>query len=112
MAKTVFNTETIELLDGSTVLLRPLNIKGMKKFQARFAELQKVEDAKDDEAIDGLVDLAQICLKVNKAEIAEDRDALEETLDLDSMYRIIEVSTGIRLNDPNLVRAVAEALGE
>jgi hypothetical protein len=116
MAKTVFNVESIELLDGTVVELKPLNIRKMKEFQIRFAELQNEteKENKDGENsfLDGLLELTGICLKGPAPELASDKEKLEDTLDLESIYRIIEVSTGIKLNDPNLVQAVAASLME
>ena len=114
MAKTVFNTEEIELLDGTVVRLRPLNIRKMKEFQARFAELQADTEKESEEAgfLDGLLELAGICLQGPAPELAADAEKLEDTLDLESIYRIIEISTGIKLNDPNLVQAVAAMMAE
>jgi hypothetical protein len=112
MAKTVFNTEEIELLDGSVVKLRPLNIRKMKEFQTKFAKLQSEDNTDEAKAIDGLLDLAVICLEGPSPELAGDRDKLEDTLDLESMYKVIEVSTGIKLNDPNLIQAVAAMMEE
>lgn len=111
MAKTVFRIETLELLDGSQVKLKSLNIKKMKEFQARFASLQN-DSTDNDSALDGLLDLTEICLSTAEPELSKDREKLEEVLDMETMYKIIEVTTGIVLNDPNLVQAVAEALTE
>ena len=110
MAKTVFNVETIKLLDDTEITIKPLNIRKMKEFQGRFAELQEEEGTDNQSALDGLVELAAICLVGPAPELAADKEKLEDVLDLESMYRIIEVATGIKLNDPNLVRAVAEMM--
>lgn len=110
MAKTVFRVETLELLDGSKITLKSLNIKKTKEFQARFASLQDSEDT--DSALDGLLELTQICLSTAEPELSKDLDRMEEVLDMETMYKIIEVTTGIMLNDPNLIQAVAEALTE
>lgn len=110
MAKTVFRSETIELLDGTAVTLRPLSIKNMRAFQEEFAKMQADSDESEvDSALDGLVALAFCCLQQDNKEIAAKKEELEERLDLDSAYKIIEVCAGIKLNDPNLV-AAAQAL--
>lgn len=111
MAKTVYRSEELLLLDGTKVALKSLSIKKMKEFQARFATLQ--DDSTDnDSALDGLLDLTEICLSTAEPELAKNREKLEESLDMETMYKIIEVTTGIVLNDPNLIQAVAEALTE
>jgi hypothetical protein len=115
MAKTVFRSETIELLDGTSVTLRPLSIKNMRKFQSAFAEMQTEESAEQDvdAALDSILGLARVCLSQdNKALLDEETEdnSIEDKLDLDSAYKIIEVCSGIKLNDPNLVAAAAAML--
>jgi hypothetical protein len=43
-------------------------------------------------------------------EISE-KEKLEEALDLQSMYKILEVAADIKLNDPNLLTAAQELAG-
>lgn len=110
MAKTVFRSETIEFLDGSSSELKSLSIKNMKKFQSKFDELQKADGQTAIDALDGLLDLALICLAGTDPEKAADRDWAEDAIDLETMYKVIEVCSGVKLNDPNLVQQVAETL--
>lgn len=42
----------------------------------------------------------------------EYKEYLEDTLDLDSIYKILEVTGGIKLNDPKLMEAAMEAQKE
>lgn len=112
MANTVFRSENIELLDGTVVSLRSLSIKNMKIFQKKFSELQTADYDVPEDALDGLLDLAIICLKPSSPDLAADRDRAEDIVDLETMYKIIEVCTGIKLNDPNLVQQVAATLTE
>ncbi len=111
MAKTVYTVEEVELQDGTIVELRPLNIKNLRLFQDKFKEMQSVEGEtlSDDDALSKLVDLVAICLKSKLPELVADRDALEEALDIETMYVVIEKCGGIKLNDPNLVAAALAA---
>lgn len=39
-------------------------------------------------------------------------DEFEDVMDMDTLYKVLEVCGGVKLNDPNLLRAAAEALGQ
>jgi hypothetical protein len=49
--------------------------------------------------MDILLECAQIALKQYKPELAEDKAALEELLDLPTVYQIIDVASGLQNSD-------------
>lgn len=105
MATTVFSSQTIELLDGTEVTLKPLNIKGLRLFNKKMKELQTPEGSEplsEDDVLDVLLDLCGVCLS---KQVSGGREYLEEALDIETIYKVIEVCGGIKLNDPNLVEA-------
>lgn len=109
MAKTVYNVEEIELQDGTNVTLRPLNIKNMRIF---MKELEKIKDIEnEDEYMDFLIDLAVLCLKKQRPDFA-DREVAEDALDLETVFKVIEVMGGTKLNDPKMIEAAAEAVAK
>ena len=108
MATTVYTVEEIELQDGKTYAFKPLNIKLLRRFMNAFSSLEAVET--EDESIDQMIDLAAICIESVDKELAADRDRLEEALDNPTIYKIIEVCAGIKLNDPNLIAAAVTAM--
>jgi hypothetical protein len=73
----------------------------------RLETLTTVET--EEESLDKLLELAQVCLEGIKAEQAMSED-LDDILDLPTCYKIIEVCGGVKLNDPNLVAAAREAV--
>lgn len=103
--------------DDTEVQLRPLPIKRLKKFMAKIAEfgnpVEPIKDEKEEDTLarqeaigmDRLVDAASICLENKLPELCSDRDALEDALDLPTIYKIIELCGGIKLDDPNLIAA-------
>jgi hypothetical protein len=104
-AKTQEKNE-ISFLDGTTIEVRPLKLSLLKPFMKRFGELATVADD-NEKSMDVLVDCVQIALKQYKADIAEDRENLEEILDLPTVYKIIEVAAGINLGDTaNIVNSI------
>lgn len=124
MAKEAYDKVPLLLSDGTEVVLQPLNIARLKKFMKAFNELQNLP--KDDEfaSFDVFVSCAGLCLEKDLKDqfetkpgkddehiSAEYREYLEETLDMETIYKILEVCAGMKLNDPNLLRAAAEAAG-
>jgi hypothetical protein len=104
-AKTQEKNE-ISFLDGTTIEVRPLKLSLLKPFMKRFGELATIADD-NEKSMDLLVDCVQIALKQYKADIAEDRENLEEILDLPTVYKIIEVAAGINLGDTaNIVNSI------
>jgi hypothetical protein len=103
----VYAIEEIKLQTGETYSFKPFNIKLQKKFMKKWDELGKVEN--EEESIDQMMVLAKICIESVDKELAEDDDKLEEALDMPTIYKLIEICAGIKLNDPNLMAAAAQA---
>lgn len=117
MATTVYNKEEIVLGDDSKVMLKPLSIKYLRIFMPKMQEWQDHltnEDAVKNDPM-GLVSMelllqaAIICLTEQKPEWKENPELAEDVLDMDTIYRVLEVCGGVKLNDENLLRAAQEA---
>jgi hypothetical protein len=111
MATKVYTTEEVELQDGTEVTLRPLPIKPLRKFMTKLSKLGQTEDGKplgEDESLDQLFDLALVCLERNKATAHFDREQLEDILDLPTIYKVIEICGGVKLNDPKLLELASQ----
>lgn len=106
MATQVYEIVEIELADGTKLQLRPLKIKLLREFMKKFTAGVTDSNIDDsDESMDLLVDCVQIAMKQYKPELAESKEDLEDVLDLPTIYKIIEIASGIKLNDPNLIAA-------
>lgn len=90
----------IVLFDGSKIKARPLKISFLREFMKKFEEIIAVEED-NDKSLGVLVDCVQIALKQYSPEMAEDRKALEDNLDLPTVYKIIEAASGVKLADTN-----------
>ncbi len=107
MATTVYDVEEIKLQNGETALLKPLSIKQLRKF---MAAMNKASEAKtEDQSLTVLIDACAIALETQLPELVKDRDKLEDSLDVPTINRILEVCGGIKLDDPNLVAAAVLA---
>ena len=106
--KRVYNVEVLELLDGSEVEVRPLPIKKLRIAQDSINKALTFsgDDESDSEEaeenmINVFLDIVETVIKVNGSEkLAKfidpetGREALEDTLDQDTMYEIVKVATG------------------
>lgn len=128
MTKEAYDKVPLLLSDGTEVVLKPLVISRLKRFMKAFGEMKDLE--KDDEtgSFDIFVSCAGIALEGELKEQFENgtkadpkneeenhisteyREYLEETLDMETIYKVLEVCAGIKLNDPNLLRAALEKM--
>lgn len=92
-------TKSITLIDGTKVDVRPLKISLLKDFMKRFQELAAVAE-NNDKSMDVLMDCVEIAMKQYKPELSEDRAALEDNIDLPTVYEVIDAASGIQLTDP------------
>lgn len=113
MATTAYDIVEVELLDGTKLSLRPASIKTLRKFMQQFQEFGEIEE--EEEGMTALVKMAGLLIEKQVPEIASDQDKLEDVLDIQTIYKIIEVCGGIKLNDPKLLeqamRMTAEGAG-
>lgn len=102
MATTVNEEKTVTLIDGTKIKVRPLKISLLRPFMKKFDGVAAV--AEDNEkSMDILMECIQIAMQQYKPEIAEDLAALEENMDLQMVYRIIEEASGVKLGDASLL---------
>lgn len=105
MAVTVNEEKIIKLIDGTEVSVRPLKISLLRSFMKKFAEIAEVAND-NDKSMDVLMECVQIAMKQYKPELAEDLEKLEESLDLPTVYKIVEEASGINLGDTALMGAL------
>ena len=93
MATTIHEAETVTLMDGTEIQVRPLKISLLRKFMKTFEKVAAVAED-NDKSMNLLIDCVQIALEQYKPELAKDKAALEEILDLPTVYKIIEAASG------------------
>lgn len=96
MATTVNEAKTIKLLDGTEISIRPLKISLLRPFMEKFEKIAEVAD-NNAKSMDLLLDCVAIALKQFKPELAEDPKALEDLLDLPTVYEIVEEASGLKI---------------
>ncbi len=95
MAKKIYESGIVQLLDGTEITLGPLKIKYMREFMDVF-NLVKLTTT-DEQSITVLAECATICMR-QYYPLIQTRDQLEDALDLPTVYKILEYSAGIKIN--------------
>jgi hypothetical protein len=95
MATKIYDTAKISLVNGEEITLTPLKIKYLREFMSAF---ELVKDAKDDnEAISLLAECARVTMQQYYPKIKTIED-LEDSIDLPSIYKILDIAAGIKVN--------------
>jgi inhibitor of KinA sporulation pathway (predicted exonuclease) len=98
MATTVHEANTIKLIDGTEIEVRPLKISLLRSFMKKFEGIAAVADD-NDKSMTLLLECVQIALKQYKPDIAGDMKALEDNIDLPTVYKIVEAASGVNISD-------------
>jgi len=105
MATQVYEIVDVELMDGTVVSLRPLKISLLRDFMKEFQKIGDEKIAEDNiKSMNLLLDCATIAMKQYNPELAT-KEKMEDIVDLPTVYKIIEIAAGIKLNDPNALAA-------
>jgi hypothetical protein len=105
MATVIYDTAELELENGEIITIKPLPIKGLKKFMSVIQEMDSDNIKTEQDAMDVFIKAAMVCLEKVAPELSSDRDAFEEAVNVPTMMKILEVCGGLKLNDPNLLGA-------
>jgi hypothetical protein len=106
MATKVYETIELELQDGTVITVKPLNLKTLRTVMKEWQRVSEIEN--EDDFLDVLIK----CTSIAMAYLSPGKEvSVEEDLDLQTMYKILEVSADIKLNDPNLVATARAQAG-
>jgi inhibitor of KinA sporulation pathway (predicted exonuclease) len=102
MSTKINQENTVTLIDGSTINVRPLKISLLRDFMKKFDDIAKVADD-NSKSMTVLMECVQIAMKQYKPELSEDLKVLEDALDLPTVYAIVEAASGINLGATSLI---------
>jgi len=108
MATKIYESIEMELQDGTVITVKPLNLKNLREVMKKWKEIETKDS--EDGFLETLIECTSIAMKQFAPELSE-VEKLEEVLDLQTMYKILEVAADIKLNDPNLLAAAQELAG-
>lgn len=95
MATSVYDKKAFSLVDGTTLVASPLKITYLREFLEIFETIKEAKT--DDESISVLVDCALVAMKQYAPQIKTVED-LEDNLDLPTIYEVIDIAAGIKIN--------------
>lgn len=95
MATKIYESKNVRLVDGRWIYLTPLKIKYLREFMTEFDQVKGLSD--EQEVISKLVDCAVVSMKQYCPEITT-TEQLEDLVDLPTIYHILDVSAGIKIN--------------
>ena len=98
MATTVNEEKELTLIDGTTIKVRPLKISLLRPFMKKFEGIADVA-ADNDKSMSLLMECVQIAMKQYNPELAGDIKALEDNIDLPTVYKIVEEASGVNLGE-------------
>lgn len=97
MSTTTYEAQTLTLMDGTEVVVRPLKISLLRQFTKKFEGINEVEED-NDKSMDLLLECVAIAMQQYKPELA-DVKKLEEIIDLPTVYKVIEAASGVPITD-------------
>jgi inhibitor of KinA sporulation pathway (predicted exonuclease) len=101
-AATKADENVVVLIDGTKVSVRPLKISLLRPFMKKFEGIAAVAED-NDKSMNILMECVQIAMQQYKPELSQDLKALEENLDLPTVYKIVEAASGNSLPDGSLL---------
>lgn len=102
MATKPLEPNQVQFLDGTIVSASPLKISLLRPFMKKFQELQNASED-NDKSMDILLECVLIAMKQYKPELAEDKDKLEDIIDLPTVYKIVDIASGVPISDPTAI---------
>jgi len=95
MATKVYEVDRVTLMDGTSVELKPLKIKYLRDFMEYFDIIKYAKN--DEDSIKILSHCAFIALK-SQYSIMSNIEELEDSVNLPTIYQILDITAGIRVN--------------
>ena len=101
-AATKADENVVVLIDGTKISVRPLKISLLRPFMKKFEGIATVSED-NEKSMNILMECVQIAMQQYKPELSQDLKALEDNLDLPTVYKIVEAASGNVLADSSLL---------
>ena len=96
MATAIYNTKIVKLINGTELEIVPLKIKYLRQFMEAFENVKNSKS--DDDTVQSLVECIRISMKQFCPEISKNISDIEDNFDMPTIYKILDVSAGIKMN--------------
>lgn len=91
----------MEFADGTTRTVKPLTISRLRRFMKLAEEINTSGDKMTDEDITKMMEAAAVVMEQVDPQLAKDSEALEEALDVEIFWKLMQVAMGNKISDPN-----------
>jgi hypothetical protein len=96
MANKVYESSTVELIDGTQIYITPLKIFYLRDFMSKFSEIENAST--EDEKIDVLIECVAFAMNQFRPEIASP-ELVADSMDIKTMYKVVEIAGGISFSE-------------
>lgn len=96
MANKVYESAYIYLTDKTELYITPLKIKYLRQFMDAFDEIKNASS--ENETLDVLLECVRISMKQYYPILKTVQD-VEDNIDMETLYKILEIAGGIKIND-------------
>jgi len=97
MPTEIYKTNHIYTIDGIEIEIIPLKIKYLKQLMVKFEDVRESKNEQQTIAI--LAECVRIAMKQYYPEISKKIEDVEDSFDLNTIYKILRFSAGIRINE-------------
>lgn len=94
MATKVYDSDTVETIDGTSIYMTPLKIKYLRDFMYEFENVK--ESQSDDDAISHLVRCTVAAMQQYYPSLTTP-EQVEDNFDMPAIYKILEIAGGIKI---------------
>lgn len=102
MANSARISVDVEFADGEVRTVKPLTISRLRKFMKLVESLSSTEASNlGDEDIDKMMDAAAVVVSQIDPKLAEDKEKLEDIIDVDIFWKLMQIAMGNKVADPN-----------
>lgn len=95
MATKIYESDTVQLIDGTEIFITPLKIKYLREFMVAFEALRTVDEV---DSMAKLSECVRIAMKQYYPKLKTVED-VEDNIDIQTMYRIVDVAAGVKMKD-------------
>lgn len=99
MATKVYEEHQVTLVDGTIILVSPLKIKYLHQVMETFNSVKKAKN--DLEAIAVMTECTRLSMQQYCPSLSISIDAVEDVVDLPTIYKILDYGAGIKIDDKN-----------
>lgn len=96
MATKIYDTDTLELIDGTVLRLTPLKIKYLRDFMDKFENVKEANG--DSEAMTYLLECVLVTMQQYMPSI-KTVEELEDVVNMPGVYKILNFAAGIKIDE-------------